>query len=557
MRFAGTSAIEKIFILLVLTAGIILLSSQPKSGQAEFLQKPDGITDGWYYIDNDQRIDVQLPADITAEAGDDLVLYCDSLTKQNAGQLVTTRGALYHINISLDNHTLYSYDDTSFPRNDQMSSKVNCTAALPSSYDGEPLAFTYHNTGNNTFHIKEVYIGDTLPLFLYHCSRDAGTLIIVFVIAILAVITVCISLYLKYMNVHEKRFADISVFLLLCACWFLTDSSTAQLFSGPSAIIRYVSFYAFMLLAIPMLHFIKNTSGMNQYRIVDIISYLFYGNAIIQSVLNYLGIFDFIDMLFVTHLLLFGGSLTIMLLLLKVYKKDPSGELRSILAAFAVVAGGGVLSLILYWLLKLSYYELLFELGIVAFIILLIQMLINTMVQNMRFKTEAEVYERLSKEDPMTGLKNRRAFNEEIERIEGILDSYSSLYLIFMDVNRLKDINDNYGHSTGDELILATAGCIYKAYGSLGPCFRIGGDEFCAVLPDTDLSEQQLSQLLDKELALYNSMNDKLRLTLAKGISDIRDDDGNLKTVSDWKKDADLKMYRDKGWVKYSKEGVQ
>lgn len=375
-------------------------------------------------------------------------------------------------------------------------------------------------------------------------------------ISILSVITACISLYLRYMNIHEKRFADICLFLLLCACWFLTDSSIGQLFGGSSPIIRYISFYAFMLLAVPMLHFVRNTNGMENYRIIDIFIYLFYINAIIQSLLNYMGIFDFVDMLFVTHILLFGGCLAITLLLLKSYRKEPSAELQSILAAFSVVAGGGVVSLILYWLLNLSCYELFFEIGIIIFIILLIRRLINTIIQNMKFKTEATVYERLSKEDSMTGLKNRRAFNEEIAQFENKINSYNSLYLIFIDLNHLKYINDNYGHTVGDEMILAAAGCIERTYGAIGSCFRIGGDEFCAVLPDSDLSEQQLLHLLDKELSYYNSTNDKHRLSLAKGISNIRNDDGSLKTISDWKKDADLKMYKDKGWTKNSKEGL-
>lgn len=556
MRLTKTLLIEKILILLTLAAIIILLCHQIGSGQSGFYTKPDELSHGWYYIEDNQKIYVDLPAEITLDNEDNLVLYYDGLTHYNAGQILTTYGALYNTSISVDNKTLYSYEDTAFPRNDQMSSKVICTATLPASYDGEQVVFTYENIGNRTFHINKILIGDILPVLFYHCSRNAGTLIIVFMIAILSVITACISLYLRYIHVHEKRFADICLFLLLCAFWFLTDSSIAQLFSGSSAAIRYISFYAFMLLAIPMLHFVKNTEGMKNYRIIDLIICLFYGNVIIQSILNYWGIFDFVDMLFVTHILLFGGSLTLMILLLKAYKKDPSGELYSILTAFAVVAGGGVVSLILYWLLKFSYYGLFFELGIVVFIILLIRRLINTMVQNMRFKTEATVYERLSKEDSMTGLKNRRAFNEEIEQSEIRLDSYKSLYLIFIDVNDLKYINDTYGHTIGDELILAAASCIEKAYGAMGSCFRIGGDEFCTVLPDTNLSEQQLLQLLDKELAHYNSTNDKYSLSLARGISNIRNDDGSLKTISDWKKEADLKMYQDKGWIKNSKEGV-
>ena len=555
MGGSKTSAVEKLLILFVCIAAFLIFSSRFHVGTGSLPDKVSEVSEGWYYIQDGQKIPVTLPASITLDSDEDLVLYCDGLTAENAEQVLTTRGAVYRLKISVGSETLYQYDDAAFPRNAQMASKVNCTAQLPSSYDGEAMSFTYENTDGRTFHIKEVYAGTPLDVFFYHCSKDAVTLLTVFVMAILAVITIGISLYLKYMHVQEKRFSDIAWFLLFCVCWFLTDSSLAQILGGFSPVIRYISFYAFMLLAVPMLHFIKNTESMKNCPVIDVIIWLFYGNAILQSILNYFGIFDFVDMLFLTHLLLFGGSGVLMVLLISAYKKDKNRELFSILISFAVVAGGGVISLILYWLLKISHYEIFFELGIVVFIVLLIRILVVTMVQNLKFKTETMVYQRLAKEDSMTGLENRRAFDELLEKLEKNLSSYQNLYLIFMDLNQLKIINDTHGHHAGDEVIIATARCIEKAFGSMGTCFRIGGDEFCAVLPNSALSGHQLSARLDEEIRLYNSISNKYQISLSRGISNIRDDSGNLKTVSDWKQEADLNMYHNKGWAKNTELG--
>ena len=289
---------------------------------------------------------------------------------------------------------------------------------------------------------------------------------------------------------------------------------------------------------------------MKDCRIIDVIIWIFYANAIIQSVFNYLGIFDFIDMLFVTHILLAGGCIILLTLLIRTYRKIHDKELYTILWSFGVVAGGGIISLILYWVLKISYYEVFFECGIITLIILLIRVLIITMVQNLKFRTETLVYQRLIKEDPLTGMKNRRAFDEMIAEIEEKSCSYRNLYLVFMDLNRLKNVNDTLGHHVGDELIIAAAHCIEEAYGRDGSCFRIGGDEFCALIPDTDLSVNEISHRLDEELRRYNSICSRYQVSIAKGISNLRDDDGNLKSISDWKEEADIKMYENKGWVK-------
>lgn len=550
MYFKKSTTIEKLLALLVCAVIALILFINMNVGQNNLPDKVSEISDGWYYMKDGQRINVTLPASITLDSSEDLILYCDSLTKEYADQILTTRGAIYRLEISYGNNVLYHYEDEAFPRNIQMASKVNCNALLPSTFRGETIAFTYKNISGSTFQIEKVYAGNPLSVFFYHCSRNATTLFIIFMMAILSVITVCISLYLRHLRVQEKRFADIAYFLLFCVCWFLTDSSLAQMLGGSSPIIRYISFYAFMLLAIPILHFIKNTNGMKNYRIIDILIWIFYGNVILQSVLNYKGLFDFVDMLPLTHFLLFCGIAVLTSLLIRTYKTNHDKELYSILISFAVLAGGGVISLILYWLLKISYYEVFFEFGIVLFIILLIRTLIIAMVQNLKFKTETMVYQRLAREDALTGMKNRRAFDELLEKIEKNGNSYHSLFLVFMDLNQLKYINDTHGHQTGDELIIAAARCITKAFDPLGSCFRIGGDEFCAVLPNITLSEQQLSERLDKELHLYNNICGKFQISLARGISNIRDANGNLKTVSDWKREADLKMYLNKGWIK-------
>ena len=550
MRLSKPAAAERILILILCITFFQILSGKIHEGKSNAPDQVTEISDGWYYVKDGVKIPVTLPASITLDSGEDLVLYCDVLTEENAHQILTTRGAVYHLKVSAGSQVLYQYDDSSFPRNDQMASKVNCTATLPGNYKGETIAFTYENTHNGVFRIGKICIGAADAVFFYHCYKDSFTLITILVMTVLGILSVCISLYLKHMQVGEKRFADIACFLLFCVCWFLTDSSMAQMIGGSSPVIRYISFYAFMLLAIPMLHFIKNTESMKNCRVIDIIICIFYANALIQSTLNYLGIFDFIDMLFVTHLLLFGGICVLLTLLIRTYRKSGDKELYTILWSFIVVAGGGIVSLILYWLLKISYYEVFFECGIIILIILLIRVLIITMVQNLKFRTETMVYQRLAKEDPLTGMKNRRAFDEAIAKIEENTCTYDNLYLVFMDLNRLKNINDTLGHHVGDELIVAAARCIEKAYGADGSCFRIGGDEFCALVPNTELSVKDLSDRLDEEIRLYNNICSRYQISISKGISNLRSSDGTMKSVSDWKEEADLKMYENKGWIK-------
>ena len=105
--------------------------------------------------------------------------------------------------------------------------------------------------------------------------------------------------------------------------------------------------------------------------------------------------------------------------------------------------------------------------------------------------------------DQSTGLLNRRAFEEEKARL-----SMSSLREDFAyvtaDVNGLKTVNDNLGHAAGDELIQGAAECLRGCLGRYGDIYRIGGDEFAAMLY---LSPEQLEnavKALDEATARWS-----------------------------------------------------
>ena len=131
-----------------------------------------------------------------------------------------------------------------------------------------------------------------------------------------------------------------------------------------------------------------------------------------------------------------------------------------------------------------------------------------------------------------------------------LADQYQDVALIFMDLNGLKKINDTYGHNAGDEVIIASARCIKNTFDSMGFSYRIGGDEFCAILPNPSGTEEEWFERMDQEITRYNNRS-RYKISIARGVSYLRDENGDLKTVSDWKYEADQNMYVDKSGRKY------
>lgn len=89
--------------------------------------------------------------------------------------------------------------------------------------------------------------------------------------------------------------------------------------------------------------------------------------------------------------------------------------------------------------------------------------------------------------DPLTGLYNRRIFGESFEKELNRARRYGlPLGLVILDMHRFKEVNDRHGHPRGDDVLRAVAVTLKKALRTSDSAFRIGGDEFALLLPQTD-----------------------------------------------------------------------
>ena len=119
-------------------------------------------------------------------------------------------------------------------------------------------------------------------------------------------------------------------------------------------------------------------------------------------------------------------------------------------------------------------------------------------------RIQAENLNILAKKDALTGIRNKLAYNEDIQELQNELNKKSFKFgIAVVDLDGLKQINDTYGHEKGDISIVALSDLICTVFAH-SPVFRIGGDEFVVILRNHDYNH--IHELIDEFNGLMADM---------------------------------------------------
>lgn len=539
-------AAETLVLLLIAAMALLLAAGLHQ-------HEPDGalstLSDGWYQLTDGVRHEAALPVTLETEPGQTITLYNDTLTDSDGGKLLSTRGVEYGIEIRVGGTLLYRYEDNAFPKNAQMKGRLWADTELPDSIGEQTLSLTFTNLPGRECRIDAPVLGSVAAVTGRHIQSSLFSIGMMLAMLVLAVLALLIFFYMSWNGIRELRFLDTAVFLLLCSLWCLTDSGLYQLYGADTAAGSIISFYAFMTMPIPMVHFVRNTVSDRLRHVPDVCIALLCANALAQGAAYRLLGVPFIAMLPLTHVLLAASVAALLTVMLRSYREKPSPQLRQRIAAFAALGAFGVAALVLYWLLHIYWYDAVYQFGVLLFIILLLHGLISQAAEDMRFHMEHRISHEMQREDRMTGLPNRRAFEEYMERIRtgeaGCLDAV----LTYIRLEGLNERNDRFGLQAGDESVIAAARCVAdfcracEDEGETVACFRTGGNEFALIRPEPHIDSGQLHRQFRAVVARYNrTCAPRARITMTFGFSRLCDEDGKSRSISAWKAEADAHL---------------
>ena len=148
--------------------------------------------------------------------------------------------------------------------------------------------------------------------------------------------------------------------------------------------------------------------------------------------------------------------------------------------------------------------------------------------------------------DPLTGLYNRRLFEEYFDKELNRARRYNqSLALVIMDLHRFKEVNDRYGHQKGDQALQIAASTLRKSLRTSDYAFRIGGDEFALLLPQSD--PDQAGALGRRVRTVFESAIQPIQLDVSLGLDfgvAVHPEDGDQKEILI--RVADERLYQQK-----------
>lgn len=340
------------------------------------------------------------------------------------------------------------------------------------------------------------------------------------------------------------RFPMLAMFIVLSDVWIICNSEWIQFFTDQTALVSSISFLAVAAMP-PVLLAALQEIAVKRVKSWNVLMWILIGY------LAFCAVNERTDWISVGYLIGIEHVLILLTIVFAIWEmmregwNSSSQERKKILAGFKELALFSLLSIAIFYLSPSVPCSLPYCVGLIGFLYLLADSMIEKLIEDLNQNANMQAYRQMAYTDVLTGLENRAAFAEATANLTMQLDTA----LVMLDINDLKAVNDLYGHQEGDRMIVDAAECIDSAFGELGHCYRIGGDEFAVLIQKT--TEKQIErafEMLD-ELLIRRQEDRVYPLRVAKGYG-VRMEE--QQSADDLIRTADRRMYQNKRKMKQS-----
>ena len=336
--------------------------------------------------------------------------------------------------------------------------------------------------------IPEIVLTSSDKSYAQFIHEDWPGILVGIFVFVFGIVVSALSLVFIHLNNDYARLLDLGIFSIFAGVWVMSSVNVPLIFGMNPEKNSAMGYVAISLAFLPLLSIdIRTRTGMSQ-RDRSIVKKTICVNiavAVLLAVLHFTNIINYVSSVPVIHIMYVVNCLIILIVGVGHFRNMELDEKIYHVSFFVTILAGFVYMIVYYLrtyfrILPTNYTEFWFPTVTFVFIIVQIVSYLVHIYGMLMNQAEEEVLTRLAYNDALTGLYNRVHAEEEFKKLDEGTSDYA---LINIDLNGLKKINDERGHAQGDVFIASFGRILKEVFGEIGPCVRMGGDEFLVIVP--------------------------------------------------------------------------
>lgn len=464
-----------------------------------------------------------------------------------------------YVKFFVNGEEIYSFGDANtMPAYINSAGNVSKAFVSPGITKNDEIRVELYNVYTNRVQtvfekfLDNIYFGYESHLMTKQIGERLTNILLAIAIIVIGIITFVFSTTLYRIQRAKPSvlcFATLSIF---SGIWILIDFEILNYFSTNAIFNNSLDIISMSLTAALLLFYFATELKSKAKLILVGNGCAFLAFIVITTLTQFLGIMDYYDYVPIITIMCLIAVLLVIGAVFYEGRKCYSEEIKNLTLATIIVCIS-VLADVICNTLEIIPYLFWFKIGYFLFILIQFKQTIKFIRELVEENIRMNVLTEIAYTDSLTGIKNRSAYTEKVEEINGLIKKENGAFgVVIFDVNNLKAINDTIGHEVGDKLIISASKMINQVF-KKNALYRIGGDEFVAILEQEELECYQ--ELLEKFQSLNgknsNALPQEIKIFVACGIATYNE--LIHKSYEDVFREADEAMYMNKMQMKRDK----
>ena len=444
--------------------------------------KVTDFSDGWTWKGDGYDKKYTLPYHFDVGKSEPLVIKNTLPEDLPTGTVLAMRSFAHSVVVKIDGETVYEMgnDKSKFLGRDLGT--FWAFIKTESEHKGKEIEFTLfsHRTASHGS-VYRIVMGSESALYVHLFRQNGIWNLLSFAIVFMGLLIILAYFVFGIYKEKNRSLLYLGIFAFIMGNWFMGESQMLQLLTNNTYYTVRITHLMTLLATIPACLYIRESVPMKKRFFDNFLVTLVIINAVITLGLEYFDILGLTDTIFITMILIvliIVHDLLILVIETFVYKNEKAFrelKLLSILYISAVVEIGA------YFVRGQLTTSNHLRFGVSVYIIMVVVSQFKEYMERKKIREEREYFAKMAYTDVLTGAGNRAKYLEDIKKIS----EPKGVVVIQADTDRLKYINDNFGHSSGDLAIIDTYKVLNKNFAGIGEVYRTGGDEFVVIAEKT------------------------------------------------------------------------